>query len=101
MADDGAISVKFSKLHEISTELEELLKDLNQKLEDLYGRTEKVVLGWEGEARDTFVEVLDTWDKSMQDMEGAQRWLHSMVVNGHGNYAAAHRAVMNGWSGGR
>ncbi|WP_367134642.1 MULTISPECIES: WXG100 family type VII secretion target [Streptomyces] len=97
MTADDSISVTFSKMHELSSELEAVLKDLNEKLEDLYGRTEKVVLTWEGEARDMFVETLDKWDRSMQDMEGAQRRLHEVVVTGHINYAAAHKAVLNGW----
>ncbi|MEU8546674.1 WXG100 family type VII secretion target [Streptomyces roseoverticillatus] len=97
MTTDDSISVTFSKMHELSSELEAVLKDLNEKLEDLYGRTERVVLTWEGEARDMFVETLDKWDRSMQDMEGAQRWLHEVVVSGHVNYTAAHKAVLRGW----
>ncbi|MFE0043144.1 WXG100 family type VII secretion target [Streptomyces albireticuli] len=96
-ADDDSISVTFSKLHELSSDLETVLKDLNEKLEALYERTEKVVLSWEGEARDMFVDTLDKWDRSMQDMEGAQRWLHEVVVTGHVNYTAAHKAVLRGW----
>ncbi|GAA0340848.1 WXG100 family type VII secretion target [Streptomyces olivoreticuli] len=97
MSEDSDISVKFSKLHEISGELDSLLKDLNDKLEHLYRRTETVVLSWDGEARDMCVDALDKWDRSMQDLEGAQRWLHDSVVTGHHNYAAAHRAVLRGW----
>lgn len=100
MAGDDAIAVKFGKLSEISAELEALLRDLDERLERLYGRTEKVVLSWEGETRDAFVEALDKWDRSMRDMQGAQRGLHEMVVNGHRNYAAAHQAVLRGWGTG-
>ncbi|EFL25844.1 hypothetical protein SSOG_05558 [Streptomyces himastatinicus ATCC 53653] len=97
--EEESISVTFSKMYELAGDLESILKDLNQKLEQLYARTEKVVLTWEGEARDMFVDSLDSWDKSMQDMEAAQRWLHDVVVTGHVNYAAAHRAVLRGWGG--
>ncbi|GHF57676.1 hypothetical protein GCM10010218_43860 [Streptomyces mashuensis] len=97
MPDDESISVSLNSIHDLSSELEGILKDLNEKLEKLYTRTEKVVLSWEGEARDMFVDVLDKWDVSMQDMEAAQRWLHDVVVTGHVNYDAAHKAVLRGW----
>ncbi len=77
-----------------------MLKQLNERLEGLYGRTEKVVLSWEGEARETFVDQLDKWDHSMQDLQAAQAWLHEVVVKGHLNYDAAHRAVLHGWGAG-
>ncbi|WP_431982413.1 WXG100 family type VII secretion target [Streptomyces qinglanensis] len=95
--NDDDIAVDFKKLQELSGDLEAILKDVNGKLNALYERTEKAVLSWEGEARDTFVDTLDRWDRSMQDLEGAQRWLHEVVVNGHVNYAAAHKAVLRGW----
>ncbi|MCF6523816.1 WXG100 family type VII secretion target [Streptomyces sp. JJ36] len=93
------ISVDFTTLQELSGDLESILKEINGKLNALYDRTEKVVLSWEGEARDMFVDTLDRWDRSMQDLEGAQRWLHDVVVNGHVNYDAAHQAVLRGWGG--
>ncbi|MCI4040458.1 WXG100 family type VII secretion target [Streptomyces sp. TRM75563] len=96
MTDDH-IGVSFSTLRDLAVELEDILKQLNEKLETLYGRTEKVVLTWEGEARDTFVDELDKWDRQMQDLQAAQAWLHDVVTTGHSNYAAAHRAVLRGW----
>lgn len=96
MTDDH-IGVSFSTLRDLAGELEDILKQLNEKLETLYGRTEKVVLTWEGEARDTFVDELDKWDRQMQDLQAAQAWLHDVVTTGHTNYAAAHRAVLRGW----
>lgn len=97
--NDEDIAVDFATLKNLSGELEEILRDLNVKLNALYDRTEKVVLTWEGDAREAFVDALDKWDLSMQDLEGAQAWLHDVVVNGHVNYAAAHKAVLNGWGG--
>lgn len=97
MADDGNLDIDLGTLKHLSEQLELILKDLNRQLEDLFTRTEKVVLSWEGEARDTCVDHLDRWDLAMQDLEGAQRWLHQMVTTGHLNYAAAHRAVLRGW----
>ncbi|MFD7323216.1 WXG100 family type VII secretion target [Streptomyces sp. NPDC059875] len=99
MADDY-IGVSFSTLREAAGELEDILRQLNQRLETLYGRTEKVVLTWRGEAREAFVEELDQWDKQMQDLQAAQAWLHEVVTTGHANYAAAHRAVLRGWGAG-
>ncbi|MFE6980322.1 WXG100 family type VII secretion target [Streptomyces sp. SID14515] len=96
MTDDH-IGVSFSTLRDLAGELEDILKQLNEKLETLYGRTEKVVLTWEGEARDTFVDELDKWDRQMQDLQAAQAWLHDVVTTGHTNYAAAHQAVLRGW----
>ncbi|MFJ3327967.1 WXG100 family type VII secretion target [Streptomyces griseus] len=96
MTDDH-IGVSFSTLRDLAGELEDILKQLNEKLETLYGRTEKAVLTWEGEARDTFVDELDKWDRQMQDLQAAQAWLHDVVTTGHSNYAAAHQAVLRGW----
>ncbi|BFP53267.1 WXG100 family type VII secretion target [Streptomyces fimicarius] len=96
MTDDH-IGVSFSTLRDLAGELEDILKQLNEKLETLYGRTEKAVLTWEGEARDTFVDELDKWDREMQDLQAAQAWLHDVVTTGHSNYAAAHQAVLRGW----
>ncbi|MFE6697802.1 WXG100 family type VII secretion target [Streptomyces sp. NPDC057718] len=96
MTDDH-IGVSFSTLRDLAGELEDILKQLNEKLETLYGRTEKVVLTWEGEARNTFVDELDKWDRQMQDLQAAQAWLHDVVTTGHSNYAAAHQAVLRGW----
>ncbi|MCX2971830.1 WXG100 family type VII secretion target [Streptomyces sp. TRM70308] len=96
---DDEIAVDFQGLQNVASELEEILRQVNEKLNALYDRTEKVVLAWEGEARDMFVDTLDKWDRAMQDLEGAQAWLHEVVVNGQINYGAAHRAVVSGWRG--
>ncbi|MFF0060159.1 WXG100 family type VII secretion target [Streptomyces sp. NPDC005279] len=96
MADDH-IGVNFATLRELAGELEDILKKLNDKLETLYDRTEKVVLSWEGEARDAFVDELDRWDRDMQDLQAAQAWLHEVVTTGQANYGSAHRAVLRGW----
>ncbi|MFB7272299.1 WXG100 family type VII secretion target [Streptomyces sp. NPDC056244] len=100
MPDDDYIKVSFSSLRDLAGELEDILGQLNERLETLYGRTERVVLSWEGEARDAFVDELDRWDRSMQDLQAAQAWLHEVVTTGHANYDAAHRAVLRGWGAG-
>ncbi|MDX3537450.1 WXG100 family type VII secretion target [Streptomyces sp. MB09-01] len=94
---DDHITADFATLQGLAGDLEEILKTLNEQLELLYGRVEKVVLTWDGEARQTFVDQLDKWDRSAQDLEATQAWLHDIVVNGHVTYAAAHRAVLRGW----
>ncbi|MFI9581008.1 WXG100 family type VII secretion target [Streptomyces sp. NPDC052236] len=96
MSDDY-IGVNFTTLRELAEELGDILKQLNERLETLYERTEKVVLSWKGEARDAFVDELDKWDRQMQDLQAAQAWLHEVVTTGHANYAEAHRAVLRGW----
>lgn len=95
--DDDYMKVSFTTLRDLAGELEDILKQLNDRLETLYGRTEKVVLTWDGEARDAFVDELDKWDRSMRDLQAAQAWLHEVVTTGHANYAAAHSAVLRGW----
>ncbi|MEU4066036.1 WXG100 family type VII secretion target [Streptomyces wedmorensis] len=97
MADDDHIGVDIQGLGQLAGELEELLRGLESELETLYARTEKVVLGWRGEARDAFVLVLDRWTADMDDIKARQKWLHEVVVNAHGNYHAAHQAVLRGW----
>ncbi|MFD9868660.1 WXG100 family type VII secretion target [Streptomyces niveus] len=96
MADDE-ITVDFATLQELSGDLEDILKRLNEQLDQLYQRAEKVVLTWEGEAREMFIDKLDEWDRSAADLQAVQAWLHDVVVNGETNYAAAHRAVLRGW----
>ncbi|MFF8996059.1 WXG100 family type VII secretion target [Streptomyces sp. NPDC014983] len=96
-ADGDHITVSFATLHELAMDLEDILKKLNGELGDLYERVEPVVLSWKGEAREIFVEKLDEWDRSAQDLQAAQKWLHAYVTTGHANYAAAHRAVLRGW----
>ncbi|MCX2184284.1 WXG100 family type VII secretion target [Streptomyces sp. SKN60] len=96
-SSDDHISVDFATLQGMAGDLEEILKTLNEQLDLLYRRVEKVVLTWDGEARQTFVDQLDKWDRSAQDLQAAQAWLHDIVVNGHLAYAAAHRAVLRGW----
>ncbi|MFI6093817.1 WXG100 family type VII secretion target [Streptomyces sp. NPDC051218] len=95
--DDDRIAVTFATLQSLSGDLEDILRKLNEKLDALYPRVEKVVLSWEGETREAFIDKLDEWDKSAQDLEAAQAWLHDIVVNGHVNYATAHKAVLRGW----
>ncbi|SDK74426.1 WXG100 family type VII secretion target [Streptomyces indicus] len=97
MADDEHITVDFATLQRLSGDLEDILKKLNEQLDLLYGRAEKVVLTWEGEAREVFIDELDKWDHSAQDLKATQRWLQEVVINGHINYAAAHQAVLRGW----
>ncbi|MGW7219955.1 WXG100 family type VII secretion target [Streptomyces sp. NPDC054826] len=94
---DDHISVSFAALQELAGDLEDILKKLNSKLDGLYDRVVPVVLSWEGETRNVFVEKLDEWDRSAQDLEAAQKWLHEVVTTGHGSYAAAHAAVLRGW----
>ncbi|MET8172638.1 WXG100 family type VII secretion target [Streptomyces clavifer] len=100
MSEDDRITVDFATLQRLSGDLEEILKDLNEKLEMLYERAKKAVLSWDGEARQAFIDELDNWDRSAQDLKAAQAWLHEVVVKGHLNYAAANRSVLQGWGGG-
>lgn len=97
MTDDEHITVDFATLQRLSGDLEDILKKLNEQLDLLYGRAEKVVLTWEGEAREVFIDELDKWERSASDLRAAQKWLHEVVTKGHMNYAAAHRAVLQGW----
>ncbi|KPI29381.1 WXG100 family type VII secretion target [Streptomyces sp. NBC_00080] len=97
--DDEPISVSFATLEELAADLEDILKKLNGKLDDLYDRVVPVVLSWRGETREVFVDKLDEWDRSAQDLQAAQKWLHEYVTTGHTNYAAAHLAVLRGWGG--
>lgn len=97
MTDDH-IGVRFGTLRSLTEELEDVLQQLNKRLDNLYTRTEKVVLTWEGEARNTFVDTLDRWDLEMQDLQAAQRWLHEIATTGQANYSAAHLAVLRGWT---
>ncbi|MGW3728902.1 WXG100 family type VII secretion target [Streptomyces sp. NPDC000851] len=96
-AGDDHITVSFTTLKELAAELEDILKNLNDRLDELYDRVVPVVLSWEGEAREVFVDKLDEWDRSAQDLQAAQKWLHEIVTSGHINYAAAHQAVLRGW----
>jgi WXG100 family type VII secretion target len=98
--DDGHIAVSFATLRELAAELEDILKKLNGSLDDLHDRVVPVVLSWEGEAREVFVEKLDEWDRSAQDLQAAQKWLHECATTSHINYAAAHQAVLRGWGAG-
>ncbi|MFD5651419.1 MULTISPECIES: WXG100 family type VII secretion target [Streptomyces] len=91
------ISVSFDTLSELAVELEDILRKLNEKLDDLYDRVVPVVLSWEGQAREVFVDKLDEWDRSAQDLQAAQKWLHEIVTTGHVNYTVAHQAVLRGW----
>ncbi|WP_179500262.1 WXG100 family type VII secretion target [Streptomyces sp. WZ.A104] len=97
MAGDDDIAVDFAALQDLAGDLEDILKGLNKQLDLLYRRVEKVVLTWEGEAREVFIDKLDEWDRSAADLQAAHAWLQDVVVNGEINYAAAHRAVLRGW----
>jgi WXG100 family type VII secretion target len=98
--DDDRVTVSFATLRELATELEDILKKLNGSLDDLHDRVMPVVLSWEGEAREVFVDKLDEWDRSAQDLQAAQKWLHECATTSHINYAAAHQAVLRGWGAG-
>ncbi|MFJ4689499.1 WXG100 family type VII secretion target [Streptomyces sp. NPDC091377] len=93
------ISVSFGTLDELAGELEDILRGLNSKLDGLYDRAVPVVLSWRGEAREIFVDKLDEWDRSAQDLQAAQAWLHAVVTSGHADYADTHQAVLRGWGG--
>ncbi|MFE4049554.1 WXG100 family type VII secretion target [Streptomyces sp. YIM B13518] len=94
---DDRITVSFASLQELAGELEDILKKLNDKVDDLYGRVVPVVLSWEGQAREVFVDKLDEWDRSAQDLQAAQKWLHACATTSQANYTAAHQAVLRGW----
>ncbi|MFF8393753.1 WXG100 family type VII secretion target [Streptomyces sp. NPDC016172] len=94
---DDHITVSLASLRELAGELEDILKKLNDRLDDLYDRAVPVVLSWEGEAREVFVDKLDDWGRSAQDLQAAQKWLHACATTSHVNYTAAHQAVLRGW----
>ncbi|MFD3501406.1 WXG100 family type VII secretion target [Streptomyces sp. NPDC058676] len=96
-AGDDHITVQLAGLQLLAGDLEDILKQLNGRLDDLYDRVAPVVLSWSGETRETFVDKLEEWDRSAQDLQAAQKWLHEVVTTGHTNYSAAHRAVLRGW----
>jgi len=97
MGNDDHISVDFAKLRDLSIELEDVLRQLNGRLGQLYDKVEPIVLAWEGQTRELFVDKLDEWDRSAQDLEAAQARLHAIVTQGQANYASAHQAVLRGW----
>ncbi|MEV5674409.1 MULTISPECIES: WXG100 family type VII secretion target [unclassified Streptomyces] len=97
MTSDDHIGVDIIALQALAGELEEILRKLNEELGLLYERTEKVVLGWQGDARDSFVLTLDRWSAEMADLRARQAWLHEVVTGAHANYSAAHQAVLRGW----
>ncbi|MFF7178628.1 WXG100 family type VII secretion target [Streptomyces sp. NPDC008121] len=99
MNEDGSISVDVVALREIAGDLEDIVKKLNERLGALYDRTVPVVLAWEGEAREVFVDELDRWDRQMEDLQAAQKWLHAVVTTGQANYTTAQRATLRGWGG--
>ncbi|MFF9688473.1 WXG100 family type VII secretion target [Streptomyces sp. NPDC014623] len=94
---DDTIAVDFATLQLLSGQLEEILKELNENVHTMHDRVEKVVLTWEGEAREAFIDKLDEWDRSARDLQATQAWLHGIVMTGQTNYAAAHAAVLRGW----
>ncbi|MEU9589302.1 WXG100 family type VII secretion target [Streptomyces sp. NPDC048219] len=98
--NDDHITVSFATLRELAVDLEDILKKLNESLDDLHDRVVPVVLSWKGEAREVFVDKLDEWDRSAQDLQAAQKWLHECATTSHVNYAAAHQAVLRGWGAG-
>ncbi|NHI05491.1 hypothetical protein STPH2_0854 [Streptomyces sp. KO7888] len=98
--DDDRITVSFATLHELAADLEDILKKLNGRLDELHDRVVPVVLSWKGEAREVFVDKLDEWDRSAEDLQAAQKWLHACATTSHVNYAAAHQAVLRGWGAG-
>ncbi|MGV9313096.1 WXG100 family type VII secretion target [Streptomyces sp. NPDC003691] len=99
-ADDSRITVSFADLFELAAELEDIVAKLNSSLDDLHDRVVPVVLAWEGEAREVFVEKLDEWDRSAQDLQAVQKWLHECATTSNINYAAAHQTVLRGWGAG-
>ncbi|MET8841223.1 WXG100 family type VII secretion target [Streptomyces rubiginosohelvolus] len=100
MPDEDRITVDFAALHRLSGDLEVILRALNKKLDILYGRAAHAVLSWDGEAREVFIDELDKWGRSADDLKATQAWLHEVVVKGHLSYAAANRSVLEGWGGG-
>ncbi|GHF91050.1 WXG100 family type VII secretion target [Streptomyces griseosporeus] len=98
-AEYDYIAVSFGTLEHLTAELDDILRQLDGQLEDLYTRLAPVVASWRGEARDVFLGELDAWDASARDLQAAQKWLHEVVTSAHLGYAAAHRAVMRGWGG--
>ncbi|MCS0635821.1 WXG100 family type VII secretion target [Streptomyces sp. LP05-1] len=98
--EEDRITVDFATLRRLSGDLEKILRTLDEKLETLYERTAQAVLSWDGEAREAFIDELDTWGRSADDLKATQAWLHEVVVKGHLNYAAANKAVLEGWGGG-
>ncbi|OIJ65448.1 WXG100 family type VII secretion target [Streptomyces mangrovisoli] len=92
-------TVSFGTLEHLTAELDDILKQLDGRLEDLYRRLKPVVASWQGEAREVFLQELDKWDTSARDLQAAQAWLHEAVTSGHRGYAAAHGAVLRGWGG--
>ncbi|MFI8961926.1 WXG100 family type VII secretion target [Streptomyces sp. NPDC053493] len=99
MSEDGSITVDIAALRAIASDLEDILRRLDERLTELYDRTVPVVLAWKGEAREAFLDELDRWDRQMADLQAAQAWLHAIVSTGHANYSAAQRATLRGWGG--
>ncbi|BAU84434.1 hypothetical protein SLA_3526 [Streptomyces laurentii] len=100
MPNNDRITVDFAALQRLSGDLENILRALNGRLDTLYERVAKVVVTWEGEAREAFIDELDKWSHQADDLKAAQAWLHEVVTKGHLNYAAANRSVLEGWGGG-
>lgn len=76
------------------------MSKLNERLDELHDRVVPVVLSWDGEAREVFIDKIDEWDRSAKDLQAAQKWLREVVGTGATNYSAAHQAVLRGWGAG-
>ncbi|MCX5447514.1 MULTISPECIES: WXG100 family type VII secretion target [Streptomyces] len=92
-----AISVNFSALTYLTSELDQTLSRLTENLESVQDALFKIMESWEGDARDACMQRMDEWEASMKSLQSAQRWCHHLVTNGHSNYSSAHQAVMRGW----
>lgn len=99
-AGDDHITVRLADLQRLAAELEDIMSKLNDRLDELHDRVVPVVLSWEGEAREVFIDKLDEWDRSAKDLQAAQKWLREVVTTGVTNYSAAHQAVLRGWGAG-
>ena len=96
-AGDDHITAHLATLQQLAGDLEDILKQLNGRLDDLYDRvTRSCCPGGARPARCSST----SWRSGTgqpQDLQAAQKWLHEVVTTGHTNYAAAHRAVLRGW----
>jgi WXG100 family type VII secretion target len=93
----GRMKISLTTLVELTSELESITTDMEQKLTRLDKVVKSLEDKWDGETKGAFSGDYQNWRRTSSDLHIALKSLHASAKTAHSNYVAAKAANLSMW----
>jgi WXG100 family type VII secretion target len=99
MSDADYMNIRFETLEQAQTDLATGYAAAKQTIEDLKAKLNQNLADWNGDARETYAQVQNDWDKAFAHMAAVLQKAHVHIGNAHEMYTQVERQNKSIWHG--